>query len=686
MNEMGFDGLPLGDVPRRNDPLGEFHCIRSDPRYAGWHEPTLHWTWQKSNWRVGEDADGRFIEQLHDSRFNNTLIIADTPMRRVRSVEVEVACARVAQEVGLVFAYHTALDYVCLHLDRDGALKVSRREGEQFEVLAEERCFADAQHDRGDGEWHRLGVRCVGGKLVGLLDGKKMFSIPWRTGLDGKVGLLANCPARFRRLQADAKAVPCRRPRRTARFPRMRVVRKIPTPGFGTARQIRFGDLTGRGRPDIVLAQRVPIEGGEGYSTVGCLTALTAEGEVLWQSGTPTPQTPLAGDLPFQVNDIDGDGRNEVVAVRGFEIQVLDGATGQLKFAAPTPERPEHHPLLKRAISYFGSPDGHEFPRVVADSIRFADLAGRGAARDLLLKDRYHHLWALSPDGCHGQTCLPVSSPPMDDTRKQVYGCHQSGGAPLGLRVLWSWVGNLGHFPFAADLDGDGRDEVLAGYHWLTADGRDLQNLHLGDHADAIFAMPFPGSGDPQGWGEPKAVRAGGDDGLIISGLHGDLLAVHHGHVQRLSIARFRRESPGLQYAICTYWGAPGIVALLDSTGKVLWSREFPVCGNTLQPVNWTGEDEEFIYFSAHAECGGLYDWRGEQAVPFPGDGHPELCSEVVDLFGSGRDNLIVWDPSQLWIYAPAGDAEVHHRPLRPPLHSWSNYMCYWSLPPQAGG
>lgn len=429
----------------------------------------------------------------------------------------------------------------------------------------------------------------------------------------------------------------------------MRLVRKIATPGFGTCRQIRFGDLTGNGLPDIVLAQRAPIEGGAGYYSVGCLTALTAEGEVLWQSGTPTPQTPLAGDLPFQVNDLDGDGRNEVVCVRGFEIQMLDGATGKLKYAAPTPERPEHHPLLKRSISYFGSPDGHEFPRVVADSIRFADLAGRGAARDLLLKDRYHHLWALSPD----------------------------------LQPLWSWVGNLGHFPFAADLDGDGRDEVIAGYHWLTADGRDLQNLHLGDHADAIFAMPFPGSGDPQGWGEPKAVRAGGDDGLLIAGLHGDLLAVRHGHVQRLSIAKFRGDAPGLQYAICTYWGAPGIVALLDSTGKLLWSREHPVCGNTLQPVNWTGEDEELIYYSAHADFGGLCDWRGEQVVPFPDDGHPELCSEVMDLFGTGRDNLIAWDPERLWIYAAAdaGQGRPAHRPLRPPLHSWSNYMCYWSLP-----
>jgi hypothetical protein len=660
MSEISLNDLPLGDVPRQNDPLGEFHCIRSDPRYAGWHEPTLHWTWRSSNWRVGEEdetADGRrrktqdrgnrFIEQLHESRFNNTLVVNDAHWRRVKGVEAQVFCPKLTQEVGVVFRFRSALDYMAFVLDPGGVKFVSRN-GEQFHI-EEERA---GTYSHLVGNWVRLRMGLDRTLLTFWVDDEIVFQTRWGGHFNGRVGLLANCPARFRALAVEGSRARHYARRQSDRHPRMRLVRKIATPGFGTARQMRFGDLTGNGRPDIVLAQRAPIEGGEGYYSVGCLTALTTEGEVLWQSGTPTPQTPLAGDLPFQVNDIDGDGRNEVVCVRGFEIQVLDGSTGRPKFATPTPERPEHHPLIKRSISYFGSPDGHEFPRVVADSIRFADLAGRGAARDLLLKDRYHHLWALSP----------------------------------GLKPLWSWVGNLGHFPFAADLDGDGRDEVLAGYHWLSPDGEDRQSLHLGDHADAIFAMPFAGSGDPQGWGEPKAVRAGGDDGLIISGLHGDLLAVHHGHVQRLSIARFRREAPGLQCAICTYWGAPGIVALLDSTGKIMWSREFPVCGNTLQPVNWTGGEEELIYFSAHADLGGLYNWRGEQVVPFPNDGHPELCSEVMDLFGTGRDNLLVWDPERLWIYAPAGDAEVRHRPLRPPLHSWSNYMCYWSLPPQQRG
>ena len=30
--------------------------------------------------------------------------------------------------------------------------------------------------------------------------------------------------------------------------------------------------------------------------------------------------------------------------------------------------------------------------------------------------------------------------------------------------LLWTHSGNLGHFPLAYDIDGDGFDEVMAGY------------------------------------------------------------------------------------------------------------------------------------------------------------------------------------------------------------------------------
>jgi rhamnogalacturonan endolyase len=643
MTEITLDDLPLGEIPRFNDPLGEFHCVRSDPRYAGWNEPTNHWTFRGSNWRVGQDEGGRFVEQMHESRFNNTILTTGAIARRVAAVEVEVHCPGVSQEAGLVFAFRTAMDYLCLHLDRQG-LKLSRRADLDCFIVLGEVVRTDLA-----GRWLKLAVRRQGRRLACLLDGQEAFSVPWPEAIDGEIGLLANCPARFRRLAAEGLAPRPHVKRRVGRYPRMRLVRKVSTEGFGGHRQIRFGDLSGEGRLDLVVAQRAFLSEGEGrysHATLGCLTAMDNRGKILWQVGPPNAgeQPRMSGDLNFQINDIDGDGKNEVVTVRGFEFQVLDGATGKVKFAAPAPDFPPLDPLLGPGISYFGT-SPNPYPRLLVNCLRFADLAGRGAAREVLVKDAHHHLWALSAE----------------------------------FKVLWTFCGNIGHFPFAGDINADGREEVVAGYHTLSPEGKLLETVHFGDHADAVFA------GDVQNWGQAKVIRAGGDDGLSISGLKGDLLIVHHGHVQRLSVGNFRKDAPGLEYALCTFWGAPGIVALLDGTGKVLWSRAYPVCGNTLQPVNWTGDGEELIFFSAHADLGGLYDWHGRQVVPFPDDGHPELCSEVIDLYGGGRDNLLAWDEHSLWIYEPTGELPSSGRrycPRRPPLHSFSNFMTYYSIPP----
>jgi len=53
---------------------------------------------------------------------------------------------------------------------------------------------------------------------------------------------------------------------------------------------------------------------------------------VLWQLGRPDPRNGLlTNDTPFQIHDVDGDGKNEVVVVRDFQLQILDGRTGRVK-------------------------------------------------------------------------------------------------------------------------------------------------------------------------------------------------------------------------------------------------------------------------------------------------------------------------------------------------------------------
>ncbi|MHC4511930.1 MAG: hypothetical protein ACYTAO_23790, partial [Planctomycetota bacterium] len=101
---------------------------------------------------------------------------------------------------------------------------------------------------------------------------------------------------------------------------------------------------------------------------MSCLTAITFEGEKLWQVGEADSwKDHLTNDVGFQIHDLDGDGQTEVIYCMNMEIIVADGATGKTKYKAPTPKMPED---IK--------PPYDKFPRILGDSLYFCDLRGTG--------------------------------------------------------------------------------------------------------------------------------------------------------------------------------------------------------------------------------------------------------------------------------------------------------------------
>jgi len=113
--------------------------------------------------------------------------------------------------------------------------------------------------------------------------------------------------------------------------PRPKVWKTFKTPKFGAGRNVRLGDLDGDGTPEMLIAQNIPRI-GDNFIQISCLTAVTLDGRVLWQLGRPDPRNGLlTADTPFQIHDIDGDGRNEVVMVKDFKPQVLAGRTGRVR-------------------------------------------------------------------------------------------------------------------------------------------------------------------------------------------------------------------------------------------------------------------------------------------------------------------------------------------------------------------
>src|SRR6185503_15895074 len=176
------------------------------------------------------------------------------------------------------------------------------------------------------------------------VDGRLLIEAQDGARLTGKAGLVAQVPARYQDFRVTAceatrQAIAGRlraREEELARLragnPAPRLWKKFETPGFGAGRNVRFGDLDGDGAADLLIAQNIPRVRGDAFDHISALTAVTLDGKVLWQLGRPALGNGLlTNDTPFQIHDVDGDGRNDVLLVRDFKLQLLDGRTGAVK-------------------------------------------------------------------------------------------------------------------------------------------------------------------------------------------------------------------------------------------------------------------------------------------------------------------------------------------------------------------
>ncbi len=169
----------------------------------------------------------------------------------------------------------------------------------------------------------------------------------------GRVGITADCPSQFtdfetlvsteefQAIQERTRQAKELEENEMSSHPAMKLWKTIDLQDFGTSRQVRFGHLTGTDEWFVVLAQMQKRISRDAYGFISCLTAIDLEGRVLWQLGEPSINANILGkvsaDMPFQIYDIDGDGKDEVIVGRNFEIQILEGTTGKIKKSVKTP-------------------------------------------------------------------------------------------------------------------------------------------------------------------------------------------------------------------------------------------------------------------------------------------------------------------------------------------------------------
>ncbi len=647
-----FSSFPPGWLTR---PIGQLNGAIQEYHYLP-HRGVPLWPWANAichldAWAVGDEEGIPYLEQHTvnpQAELMNPLFITGDPEWGDYTVEVSVKPLSLDDMAGVVFRYHTNRHYYLFALTGGKTARLAvRLPLEKTFRVAEWRELGSRPFAYDTSHYHRLLVENQGPVIRAYVDGQLVLTASDGELVRGKAGVTANIPARFQDFRIgvteDVRTqIADRIARREAELaalrsdnPKPKLWKRFATPRFGAGRNVRFGDLDGDAMPEMLIAQNIPRI-GDNFIQISCLTAVNLNGKVLWQLGRPDPQNGLlTADCPFQIHDVDGDGKSEVVMIKDFQLQVREGSTGQLRRSIDMP------PAL---------PDNRLKPYALTngDSIAFLDLTGIGQRHEVLVKDRYSHFWVFNNR----------------------------------LERLWNGEGQTGHYPYPVDIDGDGREEIAIGYALWDHTGRRLwsRDDELRDHADGLAVGRF--GADPKA--DPRVYAWGSDEGFLVFDRRGTILQhVRIGHAQSACVGKFCHDRPGLQLMCVNYWKNPGIVSLFDADGHLLVQEEPIHSGSPMLPVNWRGDGQEFVLLSGNVREGGMIDGHLRRAVMFPDDGHPDLAASVANIIGDARDEVILWDQERVWIYTqdhPFSGKRLY-APTRNPDCNESNYRTAVSLP-----
>lgn len=400
------------------------------------------------------------------------------------------------------------------------------------------------------------------------------------------------------------------------------LVQSLDVREFG-AETVRIGDLNADGAPDLLFVQSL-----RPTREITCLTATTIMGEVLWQVGQPNAGNfEIYSDLPVQIYDWNGDGRNEVLYVRQGEYLEWDRQRG-VRENATRYGGPAAMLVLDGATGR--QIDEFALPAPADDSFLFADLTGQGRRMDLVVKDRYWNMWGIAHSG----------------------------------EVLWHYEGSVGHYPAYGDIDGDGRDEIFLGFALVDHDGKVLfQHDAQGAHQDAAYAVRLHD-------GSWRLLF--GNHGIHCLTVDGKELWSHPlAEAQHVVAGRYRIDSE-VQFAVIDR-GQPqpdgtrasATLYLYDLDGKELWHRAQPAGGwySACIDINWLGTGQPqgiLVYSRGPHQPAVIYDGDGGIIAELPmlmPDGKPPqehfhfYCSRA-DVYGDSREEAILFGGRGACLYA----------------------------------
>ena len=645
-----YRSLHLGPLGSSYGARTEYHYLVEAAPKGNWAVSTFRYNLPQS-WFVREIEGQRVLYQngRNPDKHWHPMVIAGNSLWKNYTIHGSFKPMNNKEQCGIVFRYLDDRCYYFFGVKNDTIILKKVKNGigfrQPYEVV-----FDQANYSIVDGKFIYVNITLNNASITASILNGPALSATDTNFPTGKIGFLADGPAAFGPVKVNTSPIEMvlwnnaiekqhlEENNLEQENPKMVVWKKLSTEGFGVGRNLRFGDLNNDDTLDVLIGQVIHHGPKDRNSELSCLTAITFDGDILWQKGKPDPwKNFLTNDVAFQIHDIDNDGKNEVIYCMNFNFIIADATTGKTLKQILTPKTPGGKPTIH---------GNNIYDRILGDCLFFCDLSGKGYDGDIILKDRYQYLWAYDNQ----------------------------------LNLLWKAHCNTGHYPYAKDIDHDMKDELMMGYTLFDDDGSVLWSLDnlLEDHADGVALVKYRDDQDI------RLMCAASDEGMFFTDLKGNILNHHFiGHVQNPAVANLRDDLPGLETVSVNFWGNQGIIHLFDADGNIYKEFEPNQYGSMCLPLNWTGKTEEYFVLNPNVEEGGAFDGWGRKVLGFPDDGHPDMCYAVLDITGDCRDEIVVWDPDEIWVYTQSNNP-LHgklYKPDRNPLYNYSNYQATVSLP-----
>ncbi len=420
------------------------------------------------------------------------------------------------------------------------------------------------------------------------------------------------------------------------------------------AQKMAVGDLDGDGRYDYVIKQpqqRTDPGSWNRSTDTFKLEAYSADGEFLWVHDLGWNIEQGVWYSPYVVADLDGDGKAEVAVKTAPVDKDYRDSTGRVVGAVPYNYKgvPGSSPygICPEYLSILDGMTGKEIDRV--------DWIPQGREFGDYNRNNRNQIAVAFLDGRTPSVIM------MRGTyRKMAANAYHFKDGKL--QLVWEWSGDQenpvirsqgAHQTVCADVDGDGRDEVILGSAVIDDNGQALWSAGVG-HSDKAIV----GEIDPDNPGleilyanEVPHEKRGVCLVDAATGREFWNIGKHTGHVGNAMAVDLDPSIPGLE-CIATEDGGKtdkteDTKYIFSSKGERLWKGE-PVPGCT-DWIWWDADRLRELPVFGGRQRGGfsIGKYRGETVT----DGIEGSIMMIADLFGDWREEIVTIKNGEMRIY-----------------------------------